>query len=213
MSHALSHLHAFLYSDRLSVSHFWICFKHNHTHVIVLFVQSNLRPGNLLRFSVRDGSVKLVDGKMEIGELQLAGKLNRSRTFADSHSKVSDDMTMHLIQPMFLYSSHIPNLSILHVQVLFQYAARHAPLRIEDLVASVQSNSMEIESTDVEMQGWGEGAPISVFLVLLIGCPYSAVSVCLLFFTFSNMCNGSHSRLREYMRQFWRLTGYHVRLK
>ncbi|KAM3346922.1 hypothetical protein ACQJBY_021108 [Aegilops geniculata] len=89
------------------------------------FIQnSNLRPGNLLRFSVRDESVKLVDGKMEIGELQLAGKLNRSRTFADSHSKV-----------------------------LFQYAARHAPLRIEDLVAAVQSNSMEIESTDVEMQG------------------------------------------------------------
>ncbi|PNT69962.1 hypothetical protein BRADI_2g03710v3 [Brachypodium distachyon] len=88
------------------------------------FIQkSNLRPGNLVRFSVRDESVKLVDGKMEIGELQFAGKLNRSRTFADSHSKV-----------------------------LFQYAARHAPLRIEDLVASVQSNSMELESTDVEMQ-------------------------------------------------------------
>uniref|UniRef100_A0ACD5X106 Uncharacterized protein n=1 Tax=Avena sativa TaxID=4498 RepID=A0ACD5X106_AVESA len=88
------------------------------------FIQkSNLRPGNLLRFSLRDESVKLVDGKMEIGELQFAGRLNRSRTFADSHSKV-----------------------------LFQYAARHAPLRIEDLVASVQSNSMEVESTDIEMR-------------------------------------------------------------
>ncbi|KAM0904895.1 hypothetical protein ACQ4PT_017752 [Festuca glaucescens] len=79
--------------------------------------------GNLLRFSLRDKSVKLVDGKMEIGELQFAGKLNHTRTLADSHSKV-----------------------------LFQYAARHASLRIKDLVASVQSNSMEVESTDAEMQ-------------------------------------------------------------
>jgi hypothetical protein len=36
-------------------------------------------------------------------------------------------------------------------KVLFQYAARHAPLRIEDLVASVQSNSVEVESIDAEM--------------------------------------------------------------
>jgi snurportin-1 len=42
---------------------------------------------------------------------------------------------------------------LLYVQALFQYAARHAPLRIEDLVASIQSNNMELESTDVEMQG------------------------------------------------------------
>ncbi|KAL6890581.1 hypothetical protein ACP4OV_008836 [Aristida adscensionis] len=87
------------------------------------FIQkANLRPGNLLRFAVRDESVKLVDGKMQISELQFVEKPNRARAFADSHSKA-----------------------------LFQYAARHAPLRIEDLVASVQSNNMELESTDVEM--------------------------------------------------------------
>uniref|UniRef100_A0A804QUL1 Snurportin-1 n=1 Tax=Zea mays TaxID=4577 RepID=A0A804QUL1_MAIZE len=85
--------------------------------------KSNLRPGNLLRFAVRDESVKLMDGKMHIGQLQFVGKPNRARAFADSHSKV-----------------------------LFQYAARHVPLRIEDLVASIQSNNMEVESTDVEMQ-------------------------------------------------------------
>ncbi|WVZ73234.1 hypothetical protein U9M48_021566 [Paspalum notatum var. saurae] len=57
------------------------------------FIQkSNLRPGNLLRFSVRDESVKLVDGKMQISELQFVGKPNRARAFADSHSKVSADM-------------------------------------------------------------------------------------------------------------------------
>ncbi|PAN31686.1 hypothetical protein GQ55_5G442200 [Panicum hallii var. hallii] len=88
------------------------------------FIQkSNLLAGNLLRFAVRDESVKLVDGKMQIGELQFVGKPNRARAFADSHSKA-----------------------------LFQYAARHAPLRIDDLVASIQSNNMELESTDVEMQ-------------------------------------------------------------
>jgi snurportin-1 len=49
-------------------------------------------------------------------------------------------------------SSHLPIFVILYVQALFQYAARHAPLRIDDLVASIQSNNMELESTDVEMQ-------------------------------------------------------------
>jgi len=88
------------------------------------FIQkSNLLGGNLLRFAVRDESVTLVDGKMQIGQLQFVGKPNRARAFADSHSKA-----------------------------LFQYAARHAPLRIDDLVASIQSNNMELESTDVEMQ-------------------------------------------------------------
>jgi hypothetical protein len=39
--------------------------------------------------------MKLVDEKIETGELQFAGKLNRTCTFADSHSKVSDGFTMH----------------------------------------------------------------------------------------------------------------------
>lgn len=72
------------------------------------------------------------DEKIETGELQFAGKLNRTCTFADSHSKV-------------LFQSQ-------HLMQTAQYAARHAPLRIEDLVASVQSNSMEVESTDAELQ-------------------------------------------------------------
>jgi snurportin-1 len=58
-------------------------------------MESNLRPGNLLHFSLRDKSMKLVDEKIETGELQFAGKLNRTCTFADSHSKVSDGFTMH----------------------------------------------------------------------------------------------------------------------
>lgn len=60
-----------------------------------MILQSNLRAGNLLRFAVRDERVKLVDGKMQIGELQFVGKPNRARAFADSHSKVSSDIRMH----------------------------------------------------------------------------------------------------------------------
>nr|TKW12884.1 hypothetical protein SEVIR_5G064700v2 [Setaria viridis]TKW12887.1 hypothetical protein SEVIR_5G064700v2 [Setaria viridis] len=59
---------------------------------------SNLRAGNLLRFAVRDESVKLVDGKMQIGELQFVGKPNRARAFADSHSK--DRALLSLMQQM-----------------------------------------------------------------------------------------------------------------
>lgn len=63
--------------------------------ILYIIPQSNLRPGNLLRFAVRDESVKLVDGKMQIDQLQFVGKPNRARAFADSHSKVSSDMRMH----------------------------------------------------------------------------------------------------------------------
>lgn len=122
-------------------------------------VQSNLRPGNLLRFAVKDERVKLVDGKMEISELQFVGKPNRARAFADSHSKVSGHLRMHFCWENII--SFMPCSQwfdrLLYVQALFQYAARHAPLRIEDLVASIQSDNMELESTDVEMQGWWEG--------------------------------------------------------
>ncbi|URE13383.1 Snurportin 1 [Musa troglodytarum] len=53
------------------------------------FIQkSGLRAGNLLRFAVRDESVSLVDGKLEIGDLQFVSKANRARAFADSYSKV-----------------------------------------------------------------------------------------------------------------------------
>ncbi|XP_078170278.1 snurportin-1 protein [Carex rostrata] len=91
-----------------------------------MIAQSGLRVGNLVRVEVRDDSLKLVDGKLDLGELQLVGKPNRSRAFADTYSKV-----------------------------LFQYAARRAPLRIEDLVASIQSNpsSENSQAPDVEMEG------------------------------------------------------------
>lgn len=45
----------------------------------------------------------------------------------------------------------------LYVQALFQSASGHTPLRIEDLVASIRSNNMELVSTNVEMQDYGEG--------------------------------------------------------
>lgn len=76
---------------------------------IKLALQLNLRPGNLLRFAVRDESVKLVDGKMEIGDLQFVGKLNRARAFADSHSKVSGHKSMHYFKQcsILLFIMHL----------------------------------------------------------------------------------------------------------
>ncbi|CAL9764468.1 unnamed protein product [Musa acuminata subsp. burmannicoides] len=90
------------------------------------FIQkSGLRAGNLLRFAIRDESVSLVDGKLEIGGLQFVSKANRARAFADSYSKV-----------------------------FFQYAARHSPLRIEDLAASVQPSHVHDNTIkDVDMDG------------------------------------------------------------
>ncbi|XP_010907560.1 uncharacterized protein [Elaeis guineensis] len=86
--------------------------------------KSNLRPGNLLRFAIGDESARLHDGRLEILDLQFVAKVNpRSRAFADSYSKV-----------------------------FFQYAARHSPLRIEDLIASIQPNLGDnSKTTDVDM--------------------------------------------------------------
>lgn len=55
-------------------------------------MQAGAQSGSLLRFAIRDEAVRLVDGKMEIGDMQFTGKPNRSRAFADSYSKVSRKM-------------------------------------------------------------------------------------------------------------------------
>ncbi|KAJ0988864.1 hypothetical protein J5N97_007220 [Dioscorea zingiberensis] len=88
------------------------------------FVQkSGLHSGNFLRFAIKDGGAQVVDGKLEMCDIQYMGKANRARAFADGYSKV-----------------------------FFQYTARHSPLRIDDLVASIQPHLHEDEkTTDVEM--------------------------------------------------------------
>jgi snurportin-1 len=60
---------------------------------------------------------------VQISELRFVGKPNRAHAFVDSHSKA-----------------------------LFQHVARHVPLRFEDLVVSIQSSNMKLESTEIEMQ-------------------------------------------------------------
>jgi hypothetical protein len=64
---------------------------------VYYFFQSGLRGGNLVRLAIRDGSVKLADGKLDLGELQLVGRTNRSRAFADTYSKVRILTTMLLV--------------------------------------------------------------------------------------------------------------------
>ncbi|KAL2934492.1 Snurportin-1 [Bienertia sinuspersici] len=50
-------------------------------------LKSGLSPGNLLRFSISDGGLTFVDGKLEKADLQYQDKPNRARAFADSYSK------------------------------------------------------------------------------------------------------------------------------
>lgn len=56
-------------------------------------MQSEFQAGNLLRFAIKDESVRVVDGKLEIGDLQFINKSNRARAFADSYSKVGMKLT------------------------------------------------------------------------------------------------------------------------
>lgn len=90
------------------------------------FIQkSGLHSGNLLRFAISDGGLSFVDGKLEKADIHYLGKVNRARAFADSYSKV-----------------------------MFQYTVRHSPLRIDDLLAAINSlGNQKSETCDVEMIG------------------------------------------------------------
>lgn len=66
-------------------------------------MQSGVQSGNYLRFAIKDETVRLVDGKMEIGDMQFTGKPNRARAFADSYSKVSQEMFDSSWFPFFMY--------------------------------------------------------------------------------------------------------------
>ncbi|XP_014489900.1 snurportin-1 isoform X1 [Vigna radiata var. radiata] len=87
--------------------------------------QSGLHSGCLVRFSIGEGGLILMDGKLEKADLHYLGKANRARGSADSFSKV-----------------------------MFQYSIRHSPLKIDVLLESV-SSPVDQESTacDVEMDG------------------------------------------------------------
>jgi hypothetical protein len=67
-------LRTLLYSDYLSISSSEYVLSINHNLTWLCFVQSKLQPRKHLHFSVRDESVKLVDGKMEIGGLLFVGR-------------------------------------------------------------------------------------------------------------------------------------------
>ncbi|KAG9445975.1 hypothetical protein H6P81_012103 [Aristolochia fimbriata] len=90
------------------------------------FIQkAGLQPGHLLRFAIHDEGLKITDGKFEKADMQYIGKSNRARAFAYSYSKI-----------------------------LFQYTARHSPLKFEELTASVlSSHDPKDEIADVEMVG------------------------------------------------------------
>ncbi|KAG7954252.1 hypothetical protein I3843_11G007700 [Carya illinoinensis] len=87
--------------------------------------KSGLCSGNLLRFAIRNGGLSFVDGKLEKADLHYLGKSNRARAFADSYSKV-----------------------------MFQYMARHSPIRYDDLIGSISSSiDQENKPSDVQMDG------------------------------------------------------------
>ncbi|GMJ00104.1 hypothetical protein like AT4G24880 [Hibiscus trionum] len=87
--------------------------------------KSGLQSGNLLRFAIGDGGLNFVDGKLEKADLIYLGKSNRARAFADSYSKV-----------------------------IFQFMVRHSPLKIDDLLASINSpDDQEKIPSDTEMVG------------------------------------------------------------
>ncbi|KAG5049983.1 hypothetical protein JHK85_011086 [Glycine max] len=87
--------------------------------------QSGLHSGCLLRFSIGEGGLVLMDGKLDKADLHYLGKANRARASADSFSKV-----------------------------MFQHSVRHSPLRIDGLLESVSLPvDQESKACDIEMDG------------------------------------------------------------
>ncbi|CAN6914513.1 hypothetical protein HID58_078149 [Brassica napus] len=84
--------------------------------------QSGLSPGSLVRFAIGDGGLNCVDGKFEKADLQYISVSNRARAFADSYSKI-----------------------------MFQYMARHSPLKVEDLASMISQENQQDKLPEVEM--------------------------------------------------------------
>lgn len=71
-------------------------------------MQSGLQPGNLVRFAISDGGLVLADGKVVSADLEYLGKVNRTRAFADSYSKVCASI--------FFLSFFISNMIFFHLK-------------------------------------------------------------------------------------------------
>eukprot|EP01018_Ginkgo_biloba_P035149 Gb_30822 [translate_table: standard] len=84
------------------------------------FLQQNekhFKPGSILSFSIGDQGLRIVHGKPVVADIHFKGIASRGRASADSFSKV-----------------------------LFQYAARHSPLTIQDILMSVDSSEGEADT-------------------------------------------------------------------
>jgi snurportin-1 len=79
------------------------------------FLQQNaqyLKPGDLLRFAIGDQGISIVDGKPVVADIHFQGLASKNRAGgADSCTKI-----------------------------LFQYAARHSPLTITDLLVAIEAS-------------------------------------------------------------------------
>lgn len=83
------------------------------------FLQQNkqhLQAGMLLKFAIGDQGMSIVNGRPVAADIHYQGLANRLRAGADSVSKV-----------------------------LFQYAARHSPLSISDILAAIQSTDDDLQ--------------------------------------------------------------------
>ncbi|KAG6401530.1 hypothetical protein SASPL_138389 [Salvia splendens] len=85
-----------------------LLFNNKHAHYESGNTPFGIWTSDLLCFSINEGPLCFKDGKLERADLNYLGKPNRARAFADSLS-----------------------------MVMFQYAARDYPLRIEHLLASL----------------------------------------------------------------------------
>ena len=95
------------------------------------------RPGMLVQFSIGLGGVHLVDGELISADLTAIGLANQRRGHADISSKVcAPCKSAHRKETCRLRHC---NLSLFCLQIVFQHMARHQPLTMDMLLASLSS--------------------------------------------------------------------------
>ena len=166
-----------MYVGHLSIFPIWIRFNHKH----IWIVRCAVKPASALAMKACNlsmGRWRLVSCNLLEGWTVLVLLLTATpRRWCYDHV---------LIQTMFSYSLHVPNLSIAFVQVLLCWKAYSSENRESGSLCWIKQYGGRIDRRG--------NARLSLYPCVDFGCPF------LRFISwFPAMCDGSRTRLREYL--------------
>ncbi len=107
---------------------------------------SRCRPGRLLQFTIGEGGLQLESGELVAAHLIPVGQANQHRCHADISSKVQ---SIWIAEPIpgdpcsatSVIQDGLMRACICCSQIVFQHMARHQPLTVDMLLASVSMST------------------------------------------------------------------------